>query len=213
MCWQELFSGLAEGTLRANVATSDGFVIRRHGRGLLALSVDEIFGMVPRFCASRLKLLHDGVIDPVRYLGADRTPDVARLEELIRAGATLYLHNACGYFDSIRSVCEVLANMFHREAFANLYLSPSGGSAFPPHRDSHDNFVLQLSGQKAWELEFPVVSFDGDVRDQGATFIVLTAGDVLFLSHRNRHVARALARPSVHITIRMVAAAPWIRHQ
>lgn len=35
---------------------------------------------------------------------------------------------------------------------ANLYLSPAGGSAFAPHADETDVFVLQLSGSKRWSV-------------------------------------------------------------
>ena len=100
---------------------------------------------------------------------------------------------------------------------ANLYLSPTGSGAFGYHADETDVFVLQLQGEKRWEVcgrlmpnvNEPAVKWD--VVDVSAawylgliancTRVDLKRGDVLYLPIGTLHRAHGVGVDSLHCTI------------
>lgn len=100
---------------------------------------------------------------------------------------------------------------------ANLYLSPSGSSAFNYHADETDVFALQLEGEKRWEVcgrllpdvNVPAVKWDAVDTTAGwyqalvtnCTSIELKRGDVLYLPIGTIHRAHGTGVDSLHCTI------------
>ena len=100
---------------------------------------------------------------------------------------------------------------------ANLYLSPTGSGAFGYHADETDVFVLQLQGEKRWEVcgrlmpdvNKPAVKWD--VVDVSAAWylglvanckrVVLKRGDVLYLPIGTLHRAHGVGVDSLHCTV------------
>ena len=102
---------------------------------------------------------------------------------------------------------------------ANLYLSPTGSGAFGYHADETDVFVLQLQGEKRWEVcgrlmpdvNEPAIKWD-TVDVSAAWYVDLVAnctridlkrGDVLYLPIGTLHRAHGVGLDSLHCTVGM----------
>ena len=98
---------------------------------------------------------------------------------------------------------------------ANAYVTPPQNQGFSDHYDVHDVFVLQIAGEKRWQIHAPVL--EAPLRDQPWTDrksaverraretplieAVLRPGDCLYLPRGFLHAANALGGMSIHLTI------------
>jgi ribosomal protein L16 Arg81 hydroxylase len=96
----------------------------------------------------------------------------------------------------------------------NVYLSPPNAQGFKTHFDSHDVFVLQVSGSKLWTLyDTGIVlplrgqAFDPEKHMPGAPTreFTLHAGDLLYCPRGLYHSARSTDETSLHITLGLIA--------
>ena len=71
----------------------------------------------------------------------------------------------------------------------NAYITPPGSQGFDLHRDDHDVFVLQVSGEKHWIVY--------DDRDRARSLIdhSLARGETLYVPKGFPHTATAGASP------------------
>jgi cupin superfamily protein len=106
----------------------------------------------------------------------------------------------------------------------NAYVTPPQNQGFAPHHDTHDVFVLQVSGRKQWTVHPPVVEdplsqqpFDGFKAEIGERVTedplidtVLEPGDALYLPRGTVHSAQALGETSIHLT---VGVHPYTRYE
>jgi ribosomal protein L16 Arg81 hydroxylase len=90
---------------------------------------------------------------------------------------------------SLANLCRAVERTFSSHFQTNIYLSPPHAQGFKTHFDSHDVFVLQVSGSKLWTLyDTGVVlplrgqAFDPDKHAPGPPTRELTlhSGDVLY---------------------------------
>jgi hypothetical protein len=89
----------------------------------------------------------------------------------------------------------------------NLYQTPAGGQGLGSHLDKHDVLVLQLEGEKEWQISAPesvglsILSAPA-AESAGKRTALLRAGDWLYLPRGVRHEVRNSGpEPSVHFTI------------
>jgi hypothetical protein len=94
---------------------------------------------------------------------------------------------------------------------ANAYCTPASAQGFAVHHDTHDVFVLQVSGHKRWRIYEPVVELP--LRDQRWSAntanavgeplhdITLRAGDTLYVPRGWPHEATAAEADSLHVTV------------
>jgi hypothetical protein len=96
---------------------------------------------------------------------------------------------------------------------ANAYITPAGARGLGVHYDTHDVFVLQLAGTKAWSIHAPVLvdplpsqPWKGTAADAGPVLlsVELAAGDCLYVPRGFLHSARAQDALSAHLTIGVV---------
>ena len=148
--------------------------------------------------------------------------DPARLFALFRQGATVVFERLDHRWPPLRRLCRAMEQALGHAAQTNVYLTGgrshdrAGESAqgLKRHYDTHDVFVLQLSGSKHWSLfdaavELPVraqapepaLYADMPVRQ---TF-TLQPGDLLYLPRGVVHEARATEETSLHITLGILA--------
>jgi len=99
-------------------------------------------------------------LHPSRYLSdavsrrgqSVRIPDMHRLGHLINEGCTLVL-DELNFFDPTMEVaCRALQWWSHELVQVNTYLTTQDASGFNLHWDDHDVIVLQLAGEKNWEV-------------------------------------------------------------
>lgn len=193
-------------------------------------SFADLFSLddVDRFVASSsprlptFRLVRDGKpLDPSRYTGTARVGgqsvsgmgDPSRIFEEFRAGATIVfqgLHRSC---PPLTRFCRALELELSHSVQANAYVTPAGSRGLGVHYDTHDVFVLQLAGTKAWSIHEPVLAdplpsqpWKGTAADAGPPIlsVELEAGDCLYVPRGFLHSARAQEALSAHLTIGVV---------
>ncbi|MGH9652187.1 MAG: cupin domain-containing protein, partial [Bryobacteraceae bacterium] len=106
--------------------------------------------------------------------------------------------------------CRSLEKEFSFPCQANVYLTPAGAQGAKPHYDTHDVFVLQVTGSKKWtiygtpvELPLPAQDFDSAVHKRGDPTLEfqLKAGDAAYIHRGVVHDARSTDAVSLHITV------------
>lgn len=78
-------------------------------------------------------------------------------------GASCILHNAELRDYLLHKLCHDGEVLTGTPINCNIYLTPSGEKAFPPHTDPHDVIVVQIAGAKRWFIEStsqPVCTYD-----------------------------------------------------
>ncbi len=127
-----------------------------------------------------------GPLDPARLAGVAREEaqawlanefvahsvfpvDSANAMKFHRAGATLYFINV-----PLPALTDGVANFLgapRRQVIASLFYTPAGGGAVP-HFDKNENFTIQLTGTKRWQVgQAPMVPFTPDSYTLGSAAI------------------------------------------
>ena len=188
-------------------------------------SLDDVDHLVastsPRLPTFRL--VRDGKpLDTARYtrtsrLGGRPVPGVGdprRVFEEFAAGATIVLQGLQRTWEPLTRFCRDLELELTHPAQANAYITPPRSRGLAVHYDTHDVFVLQLAGTKAWEIHPPVLSdplpsqpWRADRGESGDPCLSaeLEAGDCLYVPRGFLHSARAQEDLSAHLTIGVTA--------
>lgn len=134
-----------------------------------------------------------------------------RALDAYRGGATIVANQLHLQMPRLGRLCRGLEAFFYQPFQANAYLTPPGNQGFGAHFDTHDVFVLQIAGRKAWKVYRPTVSlpFDDQLQpvsvQQGASPLLealLEPGDLLYLPRGWVHDGRAVdGDPSLHISL------------
>jgi len=145
---------------------------------------------------------------------ADQVSD-DKLVRLFADGSTMVLQGLHRIWPPIITLCQQLAAELGHPVQANAYVTPPQNQGFSNHYDVHDVFVLQIEGEKRWQIHSPV--YEAPLRDQPWTDrrgsverrakepplieAVLRPGDCLYLPRGFLHAATALGTVSTHLTI------------
>jgi hypothetical protein len=109
--------------------------------------------------------------------------------------------------------CRALAAELGHATQCNAYITPGGEhQGFDFHHDTHDVFVLQVSGRKRWIVHEPVVRLPLSSQPQAGRApraggraplldVELEAGDALYLPRGYVHAALTTDEHSVHLTV------------
>ncbi len=145
---------------------------------------------------------------------ADQVSD-DKLVSLFADGSTMVLQALHRVWPPIIALCQQLASDLGHPVQANAYVTPPQNQGFSNHYDVHDVFVLQIEGEKRWQIHAPVL--ESPLRDQPwsnrRTAVaaraaekplieaVLRPGDCLYLPRGFLHAATALGGVSTHLTL------------
>jgi bifunctional lysine-specific demethylase and histidyl-hydroxylase NO66 len=186
------------------------------------LSVDDVDELVAERAVRtpffRTVRQGEGVTTPVRAVtaGGRRLADVVDPDALHRQhadGATLVLNALHRSHPPVGRFCRQLATELGHPTQCNAYVTPGGGAqGFDFHHDTHDVFVLQVSGRKRWIVHEPVLRLPlpsqarsgADLVAAGAEPLLdvdLEAGDALYLPRGYVHAAVTTDEHSVHLTV------------
>ena len=77
------------------------------------------------------------------------------MRELLEAGASLSLARIEHYSNAVLRLSRVLEAELRCPVQVNLYQTPAGGQGLGSHLDGHDVLVLQLEGEKQWQISAP----------------------------------------------------------
>ena len=146
-----------------------------------------------------------------RRIGDLVDPDALRAQ--YAAGATLVLQSLHRMHPPVARFCRALAEELGHATQCNAYITPAGDAqGFDYHHDTHDVFVLQVSGRKRWIVHEPVLPLPlpsqaragADLVAEGAEPLLnveLEAGDCLYLPRGYVHAALTTDEHSVHLTV------------
>ena len=160
----------------------------------------------------------DGLPLPTRTVtaGARRIGDLVDPEALAAQyadGATLVLQSVHRMHPPVARFCRSLAAELGHPTQCNAYLTPGGQhQGFDFHHDTHDVFVLQVSGRKRWIVHEPVLRLPLPDQPQAGAHLVpegaeplldveLEPGDALYLPRGYVHAAVTTDVDSVHLTV------------
>ena len=136
--------------------------------------------------------------------------DITGLYEAYRRGYTLIIDMVQTRWPPIAALCQSLEALLHFGVQANVYVTPSGAQGFAPHFDTHDVFVLQLAGSKAWRIygdgsALPMADGHGHPSRESlgppAVEFTLRQGDLLYIPRGIVHEAMTTDDSSVHLTV------------
>jgi hypothetical protein len=163
-----------------------------------------------------------GLPAPLRSVnaGGRRIADVADPDALLAQhadGATLVLNALHRSHPPVARFCRQLAAELGHPTQCNAYVTPGGDSrGFDFHHDTHDVFVLQVSGRKRWVVHEPVLRLPLPSQAQAGSHLVpegaeplldveLEAGDCLYLPRGFVHAALTTDEHSVHLTVGLLS--------
>ena len=146
------------------------------------------------------------------------TNDAGRVQPLEVArhfdgGATVIFNQLHTRVPALARLCVALGRRFSSRVQTNVYLTPPDAQGFAPHWDTHDVFVLQISGTKRWSIydtkvrlplkgqRFEPGTPPGDVSDE----FELAPGSAVYLPRGLMHSARSTDQPSLHVTLGLTA--------
>jgi hypothetical protein len=136
--------------------------------------------------------------------------DAGRVYDLFGEGATIVLQALHRYWTPLSNFCRDLETELTHPVQVNVYLTPPVSQGLDIHYDTHDVFVLQVSGVKHWRVwdsafDAPLAhqKKTGKIKDPGPSQIdvELKPGDALYIPRGFLHAAQTLDRESAHMTI------------
>ncbi len=160
----------------------------------------------------------DALPTPTRTVtaGSRRIGDVVDGDGLATqyaAGATLVLQALHRLHPPVARFCRALSAELGHATQCNAYVTPGGQhQGFDFHHDTHDVFVLQVSGRKRWIVHAPVLPLPLSTQAEAGPHLVpdgaeplldaeLEAGDALYLPRGYVHAALTTDVDSVHLTV------------
>jgi hypothetical protein len=161
------------------------------------------------------------IVAPSRYTGSggvgatigDQVMDDAVLR-LFADGTTVVLQGVHRTWAPVGRLAAGLSADLGHPVQVNAYITPPQSQGFASHYDTHDVFVLQVTGRKQWRVHDPVCDapMPEEPWDQVADAVasraaeppvieeVLDPGDCLYLPRGFLHSATALGGTSIHLT-------------
>lgn len=159
-----------------------------------------------------IQLSHAGQSIPVAdYTDGDSLIVSSRVQERYQAGSTIVISHAHRLVANLMTLCRSIEKSMMMRCQTNVYLSPAGNQGFNPHYDTHDVFILQVSGKKTFNFYSSSASlpsssdrFNSKIHTIGEKTeeVQLGAGDTLYIPRGIVHDAVAdTDEPSLHITL------------
>ena len=139
-------------------------------------------------------------------------PDLAQIQSEYRSGSTVVLPALQRTWAPLQRLCATLENEFSHPVHANAYLTPGDSPGFTPHYDTHEVFVLQISGKKRWRVFEPPLTLPHRTQPFTPVGYALPApiyefelktGDLLYLPRGYVHAANTSDSFSAHVTVGM----------
>lgn len=148
------------------------------------------------------------------YLGTEQRADPRRMLQMFDDGWTIALNKMQNHVPALAALCQAAEALFSSRFQTNLYLTPPNAQGFKAHWDTHDVFVLQVHGSKAWsiydtKIEMPLLGqgFNHQQQEPGpvAHEFILRAGDMLYCPRGLMHAAQSADETSLHITFGLMS--------
>ena len=169
-------------------------------------SLDDLDRMIASsgLHASYLRMVRAGKTLPVSAYtqpppnssrGTERLIDPPSVFAAYDDGATIVVESLHRYWPPLARFCRDLELALGHRLQVNAYITPPSSQGFDVHRDTHDVFVLQISGSKHW-LVYDRTDEDHVLIDQE-----IQPGAVLYIPTGFPHAAKTAAGASAHLTV------------
>ena len=136
-------------------------------------------------------------------LGITGLADAVGVVTELGRGATLVLQGLHRFWPPLGTVARRLAAEIGHAVFVNAYLTPRSAQGFGAHTDPYHAWLVQVEGDKTWQLWAPGRDPDTDRPDHE---VVLAAGDTLWIPRGWWHAGRTGELPSLHLTFTVWAS-------
>jgi ribosomal protein L16 Arg81 hydroxylase len=152
---------------------------------------------------------NDREIQRQEFVLDDGRVDARRAAKLFGEGATIVFTHLHARIPALGGLCASLEQALSSSVQTNVYLTPPRAQGFAPHWDTHDVFVLQVSGVKSWtiydtKIPLPLRGqhFDRRLHEPGEATLEfdLHPGDFAYIPRGAMHSARSSEQASLHIT-------------
>jgi bifunctional lysine-specific demethylase and histidyl-hydroxylase NO66 len=172
-------------------------------------------GVIP---SVKIRMVRNGRILPDRTWATEEKRLLAansrRIAELVSEGHTLAIRQVEWYAPGLFELCQGLQAELTYLVGTNVYLTPPSSQGFRSHYDDHDVIVLQLEGEKDWQVfdrttDEPLRGpTNVQVSDGQAPVLAarLAPGDSLYVPRGFVHCATAAGLSSLHISVGIYAA-------
>lgn len=113
-------------------------------------------------------------------------------------------------WEPVKKLCKNLREAFSHNVKANMVLTPKNSSAFKTCTETHDVIILQLEGEKCWELfdspiETPMLNSPELILEKNdlrsLKNVTLKAGDLMYIPRGVARNSFTLNRSSLHLEI------------
>jgi ribosomal protein L16 Arg81 hydroxylase len=144
----------------------------------------------------------------------DGTANVDSVLALFQQGYSIVLEALHRTWPPIAIFCRSLEQELNCPVQTNVYFTPQASQGFAPHYDTHDVFVLQISGTKHWRIYgSPVELPNGNIPYQPSMFrpddlllkVDLQPGDMIYMPRGYVHEALTSDTDSLHLTVGIVS--------
>jgi len=207
------------GDFFTRVFENEALIVRRDDpeRYASLLSVDRIDELVSgrAFLGGEIEVVRaDGGVQRSDFVDANGDIDRGSVAHHYQAGGTIILNQLHNADPTLTAFCRAVQQVFSAHVQTNVYMTPPHGKGFRTHYDSHDVFVIQVTGEKTWRLyDSPMgTPFRGerfapgshDINEPVQTF-QLKAGDCAYVPRGLMHDAETAGdEPSLHITVGII---------
>jgi bifunctional lysine-specific demethylase and histidyl-hydroxylase NO66 len=167
-------------------------------------SLDDLDQMVASLGlrASSLRMIKDGKALPhFKYTVAagkgarEAAISGALVYQWYYEGATIVLESLHRYWQPLTDFCRELEIALGHRLQVNAYVTPPRSQGFDVHRDSHDVFVLQVSGAKHW------IVYDREDEERVLMAQTIDRGASLYIPTGFPHAATTGDAASAHLTV------------
>lgn len=150
------------------------------------------------------------VVQKVSNNSPERIIKIKNVFDLFNNGATIIINSGEMAIPSLTELSRKLESEFKCPVQANVYLTPPDSQGFAPHFDSHNVFVLQIYGEKTWNLYDIPIPYPTKVTPVESSIylerkpnqtVKLTPGDLLYVPRGMVHWAKSEKTTSIHVTI------------
>lgn len=126
-------------------------------------------------------------------------------------GHTLLVNDLGLFSPRVAALCNSIQHETLIFVQVNAYLTPPNERGFSLHHDTHDTLVLQIEGEKRWEVHAPLIELPIESQpvaigapDRAPRTFDLQAGDTLYLPRGYRHACTAGESRSLHLTLALL---------
>ena len=173
----------------------------------------ELHRIIMHGCLNRrdLRIVRNGATDSDRMIfDADEIASPTAVMAAYVDGFTIVVNNLQRRCRGISYLTRAIELTLRQPLGANAYVTPARARGLAPHFDDHDAFVLQIDGEKTWQIyhAYQDLPFRGEQVDidktnlgPAASTFRLRAGDMLYIPRGVIHQAETDGRSSMHLTL------------